>query len=192
MKNGKLTIFMIAVVAIGVFSLPAVMSVGLGQHTISSKSGVACEKCHAGTGDGVYTELAASGNTELNTMGTGMGIKIHSGIAFQGAGKQCSNCHDLTAPTGDGIAHTGITQKPVCTTCHTNVQTEIVGTSEPHSGLAPSISGNLGCLGCHSAVRVSGSPSYTYSAGQLAVGLFIGNGTDRNLPPVAPLPDPAP
>ena len=177
MKNmGKLTILMVAVVAIGIFALPSVMSVGTGQHTFNNGATVDCNKCHANSGDAVNNELLASGNTMYDTFGQGLGVKIHA-MDNTGMVGQCKDCHALAAGprTAAGTQdHTGVTMKPVCITCHSNVNGELAGANEPHSGFAAT--GNAGCLGCHTAVAVAGSPSYTYSGSVVAVGLTIGNG----------------
>lgn len=173
MKNtGKLTILMIAVVALGIFALPSVMSVGTGQHTFNNGTAVDCNKCHANTGDKVNAELLLSGYTMYNTLGQGVGTKIHA-MDNAGVVGQCKDCHELTAAPSDG-SHTGVTMKPVCISCHINVGTEISDADEPHSGFAST--GNAGCLGCHTAVTVAGSPSYSYSGSVVAVGLTIGDG----------------
>ena len=173
MKNmGKLTLIMVSVVAIGIFALPSVMSVGTGQHTFNNGTAVDCNKCHANAGDAVNSELLASGLTMYTTLGTSAGNKIHA-MDDAGLVGQCKDCHKLAAGprTTD---HTGVTMKPVCTVCHTNVNGELAGAAEPHAGFAST--GNAGCLGCHTAVSVAGSPSYTYSVSVTAVGLTIGNG----------------
>jgi hypothetical protein len=173
MKNmGKLTILMVAVVAIGIFALPSVMSVGTGQHTFNNGTMVNCNKCHANAGDAVNNELLASGLTMYNTNLQGVGVKIH---AMDGDGwvGQCKDCHSLTAEPADG-SHTGVTMKPVCVDCHSGVATEIADLDEAHQRF--STTGNAGCLGCHTAVSVAGSPSYSYSASVTALGLTIGNG----------------
>lgn len=182
MKNtGKLTIVMIAVVAIGIFALPSVMSVGTGQHTFNNGSAVDCNKCHANSADAVNNELKASGTTMYTTLGAYVGDKIHKleapGVPATGLVSQCKDCHELAAgprTLGGTQDHTGVTLKPVCTDCHNLVAGELGGSNEPHSGFATE--GNKGCLGCHTAVTVAGSPSYTYSASVTSLGLTIGNG----------------
>ncbi len=178
MKNmGKLTIVMVAVVAIGIFALPSVMSVGTGQHTFNNGSAVDCNKCHNNAGDLVGTELAASGTTMYTTLGANVGDKIHkleaSGAPATGLVSSCKDCHKLSAGprTTD---HTGVTMKPVCVDCHTTITAELNGAAEPHARFATA--GNAGCLGCHTAVTVAGSPSYSYSGSVTSLGLTIGDG----------------
>lgn len=188
MKNtGKLTLLMIAVVALGIFALPSVMSIGTGQHTFNNGTDVQCSKCHALTGDKVAAELSLSGTAEyvFNTKtpdGTGRQIHKQDGV---GAAGECSGCHRM-AGMGSVGEHTAITRQPFCASCHTIVLDvlantgELTGENEPHNGFAASTltDRNAGCLGCHTAVTVSGaSPSYSYSGATTALGLTIGNAT---------------
>lgn len=173
MKNMKITMLMIAVVAVGAFSLPSVLSVGTGQHTFVNGTQVSCNKCHTDSGDKIMTELALSNVTMYNTLGTGIGVRIH---ALDGNGiTSCKSCHALAAPTlGD---HTGVLKKPSCSTCHGGVNAELLDTDEAHKALNTSV-GNMGCIGCHTTVTVTGSPTYSYSANNTVpvAGLYIGNG----------------
>lgn len=177
--TGKLTLVMIAVVAIGVFALPSVMSVGTGQHQFVNGTNVDCNKCHTNTGDAVNAELQSSDTTMYTTLGAAVGDPIH---ALDGVGTvgSCKDCHYLKVGPITGTEHTGVTRQPLCgADCHTNVLTagqtgELAGADEPHSGF--SSEGNAGCVGCHTAVTVAGSPSYSYSGSITSLGLTIGDG----------------
>ncbi len=186
MKNtGKLTILMIAVVAMGVFSLPSVLSVGVGQHKFNNGSQVQCGKCHAGTNDAVFKELSASGVVQYSNYGN-QGGRIHNGSGFWLAGSyQCVNCHQISQESQTTRAnHTGIQQKVVCGRCHgaeyNELTTDLGANTDAHRQFAINTSagtqGTYACIGCHTAVTVTGSPSYLYSANVTVAGLTIGNG----------------
>ncbi len=178
MKNtGKLTILMVAVVAMGIFSLPSVLSVGVGQHKFNNGSQVQCGKCHANSNDAVANELRGSGVTAYLTPGT----KIHNGTGFWlGNSYQCVNCHQVTTGGTAKVNHTGVQKNVVCARCHGTEWSELQSSTDAHSnfGLNSSAgtSGTYACMGCHTAVTVTGSPSYTYGASQTVYGLTIGNG----------------
>jgi hypothetical protein len=182
MKNtGKLTILMIAVVALGIFALPSVMSVGTGQHEFRNGTNVECNKCHTMSGDKVNAELQRSDTTMYTTLGAAVGDKIHK-LDGTGTVGGCVDCHKLATGPITGTQHTGVTLKPMCgADCHTNVLTaagagELAGVNEPHRRLATETTDkNAGCLGCHTAVTVSGTLSYSYNAATSALGLTIGD-----------------
>ncbi len=194
MKNtGKLTILMIAVVAIGVFSLPAVLSVGSGQHKFNNGANVDCGKCHANGGDKVYGEIGASGTTQYNTLGSGIGVQIHNSSTFWyvAGSYQCKKCHEILPDPDPTLKtqHTNVKVQVTCIQCHSSYYVKLTNNSDAHKGFGLAAgSGSTGsdatyaCIGCHTAVTVSGSPSYTYGAKVTTDGLTIGNG------PAAPLP----
>jgi hypothetical protein len=191
MKNtGKLSIMMVAVVAIGIFALPSVLSVGTGQHQFNNGAGVLCGKCHSNSGDKVFGELSASGITQYNNLNGGsaietspIGTKIHNGSAFYLSGKyNCANCH-VVVTGGNNKAngdHTGVTVHVVCATCHPSEATRLANANDAHSGLAAAsgvgTSATYACIGCHTAVTVTGSPSYSYGPSVTTDGITIGDG----------------
>ncbi len=180
----KVIIVMIAVVAIGAFALPSVMSVGLGQHTFKNANTIRsaditqnCQKCHGtSAGGGVAAELGRSDtNWQYGTVGV---TKIHSSL-------NCGQCHAYNAL--DTVTHTKITGRPVCVDCHgasqyngvQNVWAELGQSTEAHNGLAnaTAMDRNAGCMGCHTAVGVSGSIAFTYDGPAYSVGgLTVGTG----------------
>src|SRR3989304_8800689 len=117
MKMNKLTILMIAVVAIGVFALPSSLSVGAGQHkftTVQSAGAVNafCSQCHGGA-DAIATELSQSDNSKVSSFAA----KIH-------VSQTCGSCHAITegyANAGSGIDVQGdehAAKLPSCLKCH--------------------------------------------------------------------------
>src|SRR5574341_435940 len=188
----KVTILLVAVVAIGAFALPSVMSVGLGQHTFKNAATIRgsddtqnCQKCHGtSAGGGVLAELDRSDdNWQYNT---------HSGANRVHGSVGCRDCHSATGATG---SHTKVQNRPLCVDCHgistylvngsggvflDNVRTELVNTSDAHSGLVDTETGydlNAGCMGCHTGVAVSGSIAFTYDGPRYNVsGLTVGTG----------------
>ncbi len=197
----KLTILMVAVVAIGVFSLPSVLSLGTGQHKFLNGSAVQCGKCHANAGDGVYRELQASTQNQYGPDGlltndvsryAVSGGTIHNSSYFwERTGKyDCARCHEVTtgARTKTSGGHTGVKKEVVCTQCHAGEYGRAVGTipvgtsTDAHKDFVLAtgsltgrgVNGTYACMGCHTAVRVAGSPSYTYDPGTLLDGLQIG------------------
>ncbi|VVB84565.1 Uncharacterised protein [uncultured archaeon] len=195
---GQLAILMVAVAAIGVFAVPNTVSVGKGQHKFKNGGSVECGKCHANSGDAVLGELKLSGVTQY-TSGTGgsaiesdpAGTKIHNGSYFWSGGIAgsgaylCSKCHIVVTGGTGKDNHTGITINVICATCHSTEYSKLT-TASAHTdahmnfGLNANAgaSGTYACMGCHTGVAVSGSPSYSYSAAKTSVdGLTIGNGT---------------
>lgn len=190
-QTGKLSLIMVAVVALGIFALPSVMSVGTGQHTFVNGSQLNCNKCHANANDGVNNELKASTLTMYSGVVKGttyaQGVKIHA-MDNTGTVGQCKDCHEAasvrTSPDDAGD-HTNIKLRPNCTGCHTNVDAELTagaghtGTTDAHARLNSVAAGNAGCMGCHTAVYVGGQPSYSYSSrSESAAGV---NATFNNL-----------
>jgi nitrate/TMAO reductase-like tetraheme cytochrome c subunit len=195
MKMSKLTILMIAVIAIGIFALPAAFSVNTGQHTFRQINPDApadfCNQCHV-AGDSVTTELAASQNGIYNGP-----MKIHSSL-------NCGNCHELTQGYGTSFPGSGITKTehaaiiPSCLKCHDagdaaglgfDVPAELMGAKEAHrpfweasvAANTPSAANtdDLACLGCHTAVPKSGTVVYDYTITHTynLAGLTIGSST---------------
>ncbi|MDD5615585.1 MAG: cytochrome c3 family protein [Candidatus Methanoperedens sp.] len=192
----KLTILMVAVVAIGVFSLPSVLSLGTGQHKFLNGASVQCGKCHANSGDGVFNELMSSTQNGYNASNGGLitndpsqvqvaGGTIHNSTYFWTAGKyDCSKCHTIATGGRDKPVggHTGVKINVVCKDCHAQEYAKAIGTNlasgvDAHKGFVEngtSTNGTYACMGCHTMVRVAGSPSYIYSAGKVVDGLSIG------------------
>ncbi len=195
----KLTILMIAVVAIGTFALPTVLTASQGQHTFIAGSNVKCEKCHTiGTGSsGVAGEIEASNNTDygiadntnsgagvltpgeanmLTSYGTGYaaGEKIHADVG-------CKGCHTPTNKALDPSrtivtsTHAGVTRQVVCNSCHVHVTgagIELNGADEVHNSPTGGLAavGNTACIGCHTQVSVTGSVSYGFGFASQNIG----------------------
>src|SRR3990170_8087456 len=180
MKMNKLTILMIAVVAIGVFALPSSLSVGAGQHkftTVQSAGAVNafCSQCHGGA-DAIASELALSNNSKVSLFGA----KIH-------ASQTCGSCHAITGGYATAI-NTGIDYQseehaaalPSCLKCHASkintVGKELANaTAEAHFNFKSATDDDIQCIACHTAVTKTGSITYSYNAGQTVSGLKIGN-----------------
>ncbi len=199
-QTGKLTILMVAVVAIGIFALPSIMSVGAGQHTFTNASSIRgmepdknCLRCHGTTNDDVSGELGRSDlNDFYNLSGVvGMG-KIHSKI-------QCAHCHDISRASASenvGESHTKVPSKPLCKACHngltveeeilSTVWTNLSKTSDAHSRFANETLPNAGCLGCHTRVQITGEVSYSYTGKITQLGLTIGDDGGKPNPYTAP------
>ena len=191
MKNTtKMTLIMIAVVALGVFSLPSMLAVGTGQHKFNNGGAVQCGKCHANTGDGVYGELQASGTVQYSYYGN-QGGKIHNGSSsfYLGGKYNCAACHRTTGwqagagqTKADG-SHTGVEIKVECSRCHATEYSQLTSANDAHKEFGSAVeskNGTYACIGCHTAVDVTGSPTYTYSGAVTTTGLTIGGGTTPN------------
>lgn len=172
----KLTMLMIAVVAIGTFALPNVLTASVGQHTFNPGSTVDCLKCHPmDAPSGVGAELNASGVTDFGTAfndvdaldaiagpsGYVPGKKIHSELG-------CEGCHQATtSSTIPTATHVGVDNAPICDDCHLHVTAnnvgaeELNGADEVHKGLGTA-GVNTACIGCHTAVGVTGFVSYAF------------------------------
>lgn len=170
---------MIAVMAIGLFGLPASFSVNTGQHIFKQINPESpdefCNQCHGGT-DSVAAELGLSDLGIYNNGINNVGIKIHST-------QNCGDCHQLTQGYGQSTGnakpeHAAII--PSCLKCHGaaavmgyNVANELNGTKEAHKPFwTNSLAANteddantddIACLGCHTAVPKSGSIVYDYT-----------------------------
>lgn len=193
----KLTILMIAVVAIGTFALPNVLTASQGQHQFNPGSAVQCTKCHGpnNADQGVALELNSSGLTDYGLADGGdpdnlaqwtasgyiRGKKIHVEVG-------CAGCHTVTKKAaGDGRptlttdTHVGVLRDVNCRTCHGHVVTagqELQGADEVHNNAVVGIGGATGlagvgdaaCIGCHTAVGVTGSVSYGFTPAQQLIG----------------------
>lgn len=174
MKMTKLSIIMVAVVALGVFGLPTMLSVGTGQHNFTTvQSGSAddvkafCYRCHSAS-DSVSAELLQSGNGPLLSAGVGTG-KIHNS-------QWCGDCHALSGGYAFDIIqdqHAAIL--PSCLKCHSgpgsgaglhDVTPELANSSEAHVNFVFATDNDLQCIACHTAVSKTGAITYTYNSGQ--------------------------
>lgn len=194
MKMKKLTILMIAVVAIGIFALPTTLSIGAGQHKFLQAGTTAggqtdlvdfCAQCHS-------TDTLKSGEIDQSDnnlyYGTPDSSKIHSSLFAPGAGG-CASCHAIDGGYAQEIG--GVrdpTNKvqhaaalPSCLKCHAagpnlatkDVTLELDATTEAHKNFK-STDDDIQCIGCHTAVTKSGAVSYTYSPAVTTNGLTIG------------------
>jgi cytochrome c553 len=198
MKMKKLTILMIAVVAIGIFALPTTLSVGAGQHKFLQAGTVSggqtdlvvfCAQCHS-TDTLKSSEIDQSDkNLYYNQTDTS---RIHSSLFAPGAGG-CASCHAIDggyAQTVGGVRDpTNKVQHaaalPSCLKCHTSgtnrtlmtkdVMLELNAPTEAHKNFKTSADDDIQCIGCHTAVTKSGAVSYSYGPGQNFNGLQIGN-----------------
>jgi len=193
----KLTIFMIAVVAIGTFALPSVLTASTGQHTFIAGTQVQCEKCHntATASQGVGGEMALSNNTDYGSgdytgdagtldvgeqgmlQGYGGGYarneKIHADVG-------CAGCHTVTRGPGAGrgiltTTHVGVKSDPDCAYCHSHVilsGVELNSTSEVHNGPTGGLAaaGKTACIGCHTQVGIRGEVSYGFTSVEQPIG----------------------
>jgi len=195
MKMKKLTILMIAVVAIGVFALPTTLSIGAGQHKFLQAGTVAggqtdlvafCDQCHS-------TDTLKSGEIDLSDRnlyyGTSDTSRIHSSLFAPGAGG-CASCHAIDGgyaqetlgvrdPTNK-VQHAA--SLPSCLKCHTagptlatkDVLLELNHATEAHNNFKTALDNDIQCIGCHTAVTISGVVTYTYSPAVTTNGLTIG------------------
>lgn len=176
----KLVILLIAVVAIGTFALPSVLTASVGQHTFYPGSAVECTKCHTidASSAGVGGEIYGSGNTDYGTVNNDVdNLNQYTSSGYTPAKKihlevGCEGCHTQAAggtiPTD---THVGVSNNVVCVDCHVHVTNELAGQNgavEVHADLANI--GNSPCIGCHTAVAVSGSVSYGFTPGAQPIG----------------------
>lgn len=170
----KISILIIAVSIIGM-SIPATFSIGGGQHQFTqinpNNPDAFCEKCHMDS-DMINTELMASDDGLYNGGG-----RIHQFV-------KCVDCHAVTTRNQDefkmGTKSEHAAKIPSCIGCHTyggmgdfmgDVSKELNSPTEAHN----QFNDDTACIGCHTAVPVSGSISYSYSGKQTRSGLIIGN-----------------
>jgi hypothetical protein len=185
MKMTKLTIFMLAVVAIGIFALPSTLSVGVGQHkfrtygTVETDGAAFCAQCHK-SGDTVSNELLASDTRDTAAMGYGgIGDKIHSSI-------WCGDCHEITEGYEVAAVSTEHAAKnPSCLKCHgagntygyNDVTVELSQLTESHKNFVVAGDDDVQCIACHTYVTKEGTITYTFdtSFGVVSKGLTIGS-----------------
>ncbi len=187
MKNKKLVILMIAVVAIGVFALPTTLSVGQGQHKFRQAGSAEtdlvtfCGQCHGAT-DALYTtEIAQSDHSVLyGDEGAGT-TRVHGSLFLPGA-LGCAACHEISTNYGDvtqlGSKVEHAAKIPSCRKCHAagpdlitnDVAVELGVTTEAHRNFAAAdatsgTQNDLSCIGCHTYVTKSGQITYSYEPG---------------------------
>ncbi|HYN44379.1 MAG TPA: hypothetical protein VER35_00100 [Candidatus Limnocylindrales bacterium] len=197
MKMKKLTILMIAVVALGVFALPTTLSIGAGQHKFLQAGTTAggqtdlttfCAQCHS-TDTLKSTEIDLS-DTNLY-YGTPGSTKIHSSLFAPGSGG-CASCHAIDGGyaqvNGGGVNDpTNKVQHaaalPSCLKCHTagtnlatkDVMTELNAVTEAHKNFKTAADDDIQCIGCHTAVTKNAAGlTYTYNPAVPVLGLVIG------------------
>jgi hypothetical protein len=185
MKRNRLIFVMIAVIAIGLFALPATFSYSGSMHTFKQiASGSAtdvnafCAKCHTGE---ISTQLAASDNG-LYYSGK---PKIHSTIGCQG-------CHQITSTVnGNGYAK-GVestehaARLPSCLDCHISTGilsqigdagNEIRADTEAHKNFkdVPGGDNDIECIGCHTNATRTGMVTTGMSSAPITIsGITIG------------------
>lgn len=190
MKMKKLTILMIAVVAIGVFALPTTLSIGAGQHKFLQAGTTAggqtdlvefCAQCHS-------TDTLKSGEIDQSDTnlyyGTPDTSKIHSSLFAPGAGG-CASCHAIDGGYGqtdpaNKVQHAA--SLPSCLKCHTagvnlatkDVMLELNADTEAHKNFVSAADNDIQCIGCHTGVTKTGAISYSYSPAVVVSGLTIG------------------
>src|SRR4030066_1628490 len=196
MKMKKLTIFMIAVVAIGIFALPTTLSVGAGQHKFLQAGTIAggqtdlvafCDQCHS-------TDTLKAGEIDQSDTnlyyGTPDTSLIHASLFAPGAGG-CASCHAIDGGYAQEVGGARDPPKkvqhaaslPSCLKCHTagpnlatkDVMLELNAPTAAHKDFKTAADDDIQCIGCHTAVTKSGAESYTYGPGQNFNGLQIGN-----------------
>jgi len=148
MKN-KTIALVVAVLAIGLFVMPSVLSLFAGQHTFVDYEATNCVKCHKAEGE----ELAAS------TYHHNIGGTLPS-VWGNTANDACKACHDKanTIPGEEG--HAAVTLP--CVYCHPTVVGELNKTYEAHTEFAEAaINGTLheganeACIACHTHTGVN-------------------------------------
>lgn len=134
MKN-KTIVLVVAVLAIGLFVMPTVLSMFTGQHAFVEKVDTNCIKCHAAEGD----ELAA-------------GATYHN--FGQGGNEACKMCHDKTNTIAGEDGHAAVTLP--CVYCHSDIIGELNKTQEAHTEFAEAAindtlqeGANEACIACH-------------------------------------------
>lgn len=187
MKRNRLIFVMIAVIAVGLFALPATFSYSGSMHTFkqiasgsSDDVNAFCAKCHTGE---ISTQLAASDNG-LYYSGK---PKIHSTIGCQG-------CHQITSTVnGNGYAK-GVestehaARLPSCLDCHmVNTPTtsimgpigdagnEIRAETEAHKNFKDAGDNDIECIGCHTNATRTGMVTTSMSSAPITIsGITIG------------------
>ncbi len=185
MKRNRLIFVMIAVIAIGLFALPATFSYSGSMHTfkqIASGSpadvNAFCAKCHTGE---ISTQLAASDNG-LYYSGK---PKIHSTIGCQG-------CHQITttvAGQANGYAQGPATTEhaarlPSCLDCHISTGilsqigdagNEIRAGTEAHKNFKDAGDNDIECIGCHTNATRTGMVTTSMTSAPITIsGITIG------------------
>jgi len=202
--NSKILLLSIAVISVGLFAMPSTLSLFAGQHTFYNGSSVNCGKCH----QDVITEAGSQGDNY-----------VHKTILQQTGRAQCAVCHTTgtvsDVPIGKNLSVTGtytienrslnVTENSAvhaavtvaCTSCHTNVSTELQGSAEAHrdfylSAVADSSDNNTNiltganeaCVGCHTHIWVNvtwkRSVGYELLVNESTSGTYVINITSVN------------
>lgn len=136
MVGNKTLVLVAAVLAVGLFVLPSVLSLFAGQHAFIGPKDVDCSKCHGAE----YDELAAGGPHRYF---------------------KCGACHQ-TPKAGFDNATQHASISPPCVACHDKVDDELLHANESHtefyqgamtSGLETGA--NEACIGCHTHTGVN-------------------------------------
>lgn len=189
---GKITLIMVAAVAIGAFALPSMLSAGGISHDYVNGTNVDCAKCHK-TGDTIANAIAGSdkalyglaaggdpdGLNAKSADGYVKGDTIHGNMV-----NSCKGCHELTGlGTGNTLSpntHTKVSY-PSCVTCHGHVVNQEYGiptSTDVHSDFQVSANGidqDAPCIGCHTGSAVVGTITYNMNRATTQVsGLTFG------------------
>lgn len=142
----------IALLAVGMYFLPATLSIFSGQHTFYDGENVSCKKCHYD----IYNEIYPSGEGAQPPHWSN--------------GPTCTGCHRTGGVVGGefgmsiGYKETNVTSNPEahaavtveCIFCHDLIEGEIKGSEEAHGAYYNATNqssmlkgGNEACVGCH-------------------------------------------
>jgi len=148
MKN-KTIALVVAVLAIGLFVMPSVVSIIAGQHAFIETEDTMCVKCHPAEAD----ELASS------TYHHNIGGTLPSAWGNT-ANDACKNCHDKEHTPEGEEGHAAVTLP--CTFCHSTIIGELGSEHEAHTEFAEAATNgtlheeaNEACIACHTHAGVN-------------------------------------
>ncbi|MCX9013670.1 MAG: hypothetical protein OIN89_02565 [Candidatus Methanoperedens sp.] len=154
----KTVLLSIALLAVGMYFLPATLSIFSGQHTFVNGSDVNCRKCH----EDIYQQLNPSyGDTPHRSLTT-CNVCHRTGFqpgGFPGATPGFLGYKEVNV-SADYNAHSAITLE--CVFCHDLITNEITGSDEAHGSYYNASNqstilkgGNEACVGCHTHTTVN-------------------------------------
>lgn len=154
----KTVLLTIALLAVGMYFLPATLSIFSGQHTFYNGTSVSCRKCH----DDIYSEInPAGGGVQPPHWSNGPGcIGCHRTGGIVGGEFGMSIGYKETNVTANPNAHAAVTVE--CVFCHDLIIDQIINSNESHASYYNASNqssilkgGNEACVGCHTHTMIN-------------------------------------
>lgn len=160
--NGRMSLLVLSVLAVGLFAMPNTLSLFSGQHTFSNNGSdpYFCRNCH----QDVYEEMNwYGGDAPAGSHGALMTCKVchrTGNLSEYGFLDEFGISGSPEVNFSEMGAHAAVTVE--CVFCHDLVLTQISGSGEAHSNFYNEANqstllkgGNEACVGCHTRARAT-------------------------------------